>query len=61
MDLLLEDIPARDAAIEAVYEAMDRLRMAQTAVLEEFKVDGISDSDAAIEAVREAMASSRAA
>jgi hypothetical protein len=45
-----------------VYQAMGRLLLAQTAVLEAFEHDDIySASDAAIEAVREAMASSRAA
>ena len=54
--------PASDAAVEAVYQAMGRLLLAQTAVLEAFEHDDIySASDAAIEAVREAMASSRAA
>ena len=57
----LDGTPAGAAAVEAVHEAMARLRTAQAAVHKEFKLTDISASDAAIEAVREAMASSRAA
>ena len=57
----LDGTPADAAAVEAVHEAMARLRTAQAAVHKEFKLTDISASDAAIEAVREAMASSRAA